>query len=91
MALNKRTWTVQDIAHHRNGIAGEGFYVLLFTSEGESLVGIVFEAPGHCAVFNPGRLYEGTIAFGENSYRGDVFERWLREQIQTFEAGRSLT
>src|SRR5574343_542913 len=77
---------VKDVAWHRNGISGEPFAVVLFTHEGnripeDLMVGIVFQSEGHVAVFNVARLAQGDIKFASNSYRGDRFERELREAV----------
>ena len=73
------------IAGHRNGVGGWPFDVVLLEDGGEhgSLkVGIVFEEPGQCAVLDVGKLAEGNVRFGENSWRGDVYEWALREAIR---------
>lgn len=75
---------VIDIAHHRNGICGAPFHVVLFRDTGDEntrKVGILFEEPYHCAVLDVVKLAEGRIAFGVNSYRGDRFEFPLRRAI----------
>ena len=72
------------IARHRNGICGAPFYVVLFhdSEPSESYkLGIVFDSPSHIAILEFGRLVSGSIAFGENSYRGDVYEAPLRAAI----------
>ena len=77
---------VIEIASHRNGVGGWPFDVVLFEDGGEhgSLkVGIVFEEPaGQCAVLDVGKLAAGDVRFGENSWRGDVYEKALREVIR---------
>lgn len=75
-----------DMAHHRNGICGAPFHVFLFDDvedENTRKVGILFDNPYHCAVLDVAKLAQGTIAFGFNSYRGDVFEQALRPLINT--------
>ncbi len=74
---------VHEVAYHRNGIAGEGFHAVRFTDResGEPLVGIVFDAPMATAVLNVFKLFQGNITFGENSYRGDVYDAQLRAAI----------
>jgi hypothetical protein len=81
--MRKRTVNVriEDWAYHRNGISGAPFHVVLFDDVGDEntrKVGILFEAPHHCAVLDVAKLAAGNIAFGFNSYRGDVFEDTLR-------------
>jgi hypothetical protein len=71
-------------AHHRNGICGAPFNVVLFGDtgpEGSRKVAILFEEEGHCAVLDVAKLAAGDIAFGSNSWRGDVFEPSLRQAI----------
>jgi hypothetical protein len=76
-------------AHHRNGICGAPFHVVIFRDsgpEGSRKVAIVFDEPHHCAVLDIAKLAIADIAFGSNSYRGDVFERSLREATRIAEA-----
>ncbi len=70
-------------AHHRNGIDGAPFNVVLFKVQGErgTKVGIVFDNPGHCAVLDVTLLVAGDIAFGSNSWRGDQHEPQLRQAL----------
>jgi hypothetical protein len=73
-----------DIAHHRNGICGIPFAVVLFTDtgpEGSRKVAILFEHEGYCAVLDVDKLAQRDIAFGSNSWRGDRFEQPLRKAI----------
>lgn len=77
---------VHAIAHHRNGVCGESFYVVTFTStDGKAMLATVFEGSGRVAVLCVGLLAEGNIAFGENSWRGDRFEPELRGAIEAWE------
>jgi hypothetical protein len=79
----KCPFTITEIAHHRNGICGAPFDVLLFR-EGESrMIGIVFERESYCAVFDIAKLAAGDIAFGSNSWRGDKYEEALRTCIKS--------
>ncbi len=76
---------IVDFDHHRNGISGAPFHVVLFddvADENTRKVGILFDAPHHCAVLDVSKLARGSIAFGINSYRGDVFEHSLRQAIR---------
>ncbi len=71
-------------AYHRNGISGAPFHVFLFDDTGDEntrKVGILFEAPHHCAVLDVAKLAGGSIGFGLNSYRGDCFEPALRKAL----------
>lgn len=52
------------------------------SEDDSNMMAMVFEAPGHVAVFNMDKLKEGVIAFFENSYRGDMFESQLRKAIK---------
>jgi hypothetical protein len=75
---------VTDWDHHRNGICGAPFHVVLFDDveeENTRKVGILFEQRYHCAVLDVARLSAGSIGFGFNSYRGDFFEEALRSHL----------
>lgn len=73
---------VENIVRHRNGICGAPFDVVLFRDPNEGrMLGVVFEQPYHVAVFNLDKLALGNIAFGVNSWRGDVYEPFLRQAI----------
>ena len=77
--------TIIAFAHHRNGICGTPFDVILFEDtgpEGSRKVAILFEPEGHCAVLDVDKLAAGDIAFGSNSWRGDRFEASLRKAIR---------
>jgi hypothetical protein len=73
-------------AHHRNGVHGASFDLVLFEDRGlerSRKVGILFEQPHHCAVLDVDKLAQGDIAFGSNSWRGDEYERDLRNAIDS--------
>jgi hypothetical protein len=73
---------IESIEHHRNGICGAPFHVLLFRDPDEGrMLGIVFERDYHVAVFNLDLLAAGIIAFGVNSWRGDRYEPFLRMAV----------
>lgn len=72
---------VISLVRHRNGICGAPFNVILFDDGESRKIGIVFDAPHHCAVLDLAKLAAGDIAFGSNSYRGDSFEPALRRII----------
>jgi hypothetical protein len=77
--------TIIDIAFHRNGISSAPFDVVLFEDqgpEGSRKVAILFEEPGQCAVLDVAKLAQGDIKFGSNSWRGDRFEKALRQAIR---------
>jgi hypothetical protein len=76
-----------DIAHHRNGVSGAPFDVVLFKErgrDGSRKVAILFEEQSHCAVLDVAKLAEGDIAFGSNSWRGDDYEPDLKDAISAF-------
>ena|SRR5260370_18901112 len=78
---------VINIDHHRNGICGAPFDVVLFDDqgpEGSRKVAILFEQEYHCAVLDVTKLAAGDIAFGSNSWRGDRFEPFLRRAAAAF-------
>lgn len=89
--MSKSTYTpprirVIDFDRHRNGIDGAPFHVALFDDiddENTRKVAVIFDHPQHCAVLDVGKLAEGRIAFGINSYRGDQFESALRKAINS--------
>jgi len=76
---------VREVAHHRNGISGEPFYVVTFENDGDEMVGIVFEEQSHVAVFDRKLLGKGAIGFVKNSWRGDHFEKDLRKVVTDYE------
>ena len=75
--------------YHRNGCCGAPFHVAIFDAmEGDDttrMVGVVFDQDAHVAVFDLAKLAAGDIAFGSNSYRGDWYEKPLREAIKAAE------
>ena len=74
---------IEIIEHHRNGVAGAPFHVLVFQDPDEGrMLGIVFQEQYHVAVFNLEKLAQGNIAFGGNSWQGDRYEPHLRKAIQ---------
>ena len=83
---------ILDIAHHRNGVHGASFAVVLFKDrgpEGGRKVGIVFDEPNHCAVLDVAKLAASVIRFGENSWRGDHYEPALRQALASTLAKRN--
>lgn len=78
------------VAYHRNGVSGEGFHVVTFDykdrprAKRRRMMAIVFGYDRCCvAVVDLDMAANDQIAFGENSWRGDDFEGWLRKQITT--------
>ena len=73
---------IENIQLHRNGVTGAPFHVLIFRGTDEDrMLGIVFEKKSHVAIFNLDKLAVGNIAFGVKSWRGDHYERPLRNAI----------
>lgn len=77
---------IEAIDHHRNGVSGESFYVVLFSfkedGQHHNMVGILFHESGQCAVLDRDETAKGNIAFARgNSWRGDHFEGDLRAAI----------
>lgn len=72
---------------HRNGVAGVGFYAILFRDETEKrdMVASLFDEGGYCAVYDVNELAKGNIAFAQgNSWRGDQYEDALRPLLDAF-------
>ena len=79
--------TILEVAHHRNGVCGVPFHVIRFEEDDQVMVGIVFEGSGRVAVLGVDLLHQGTIAFAENSWRGDTFEFALRAAVEAYDNG----
>ena len=82
--------TIKEIAYHRNGIGGDGFYVVLFNwREGRKtrhMFATLFDEHGQCAVLDTDETAQGNVAFANgNSWRGDDFEDDLRDAITAWE------
>ncbi len=75
---------VLEVARHRNGgEEGEPFHVVTFDLEdGRPMIAIVFDEPGHVAVLDRVKAGLGEIAYGANSWRGEVYEEALRRAIR---------
>jgi hypothetical protein len=77
--------SIMQIAFHRNGVSGVPFYAIQFhDSETGNALATVFPEAGVVAVISIDRLPGAGVTFGENSWRGDHFEPWLREQIARY-------
>lgn len=75
-----------DASFHRNGIAGQGFYAILFKDRDKTMIASLFDDPGYCAVYEVSQLQEGNIKFAKgNSWRGDHYEGKLRALLEKFE------
>lgn len=86
---------LQGIARHRNGMSGVPFHVVIFRDDdGASMVAVVMDGTTEqtpcpaVAVFNRVKIGSGDIAFGSNSFRGDVYTPWLCQQIAAWENSR---
>lgn len=90
---------VTRVAHHRNGVDGAPFYVVLFDALDETVPGdkplkrgyvaTVFDRPGQVAVLQLLKLQNAIIDFGQNSWRGDYYEPALRRAIAQYERDRT--
>lgn len=75
---------ITDMEHHRNGVGGMPFMVAIVddASEGDTKLVIMFKEPGHTAVLSLDLLLQNEdIRFGSNSWRGDHYERALRDKL----------
>jgi hypothetical protein len=72
-------------------VSGEPFCVVKFTEGTTPMLGIVFDAPHHVAVFNLRLLHNGDIAFGSNSFRAEDYEKPLRTAIAQWEKRQEAT
>jgi len=77
---------IKNIAGHRNGCTGTYFYVVLFTikngRKNRNMMATVFQEPGNVAVLDVDETKAGNIEFGMgNSWRGDTYEKELRQAI----------
>jgi hypothetical protein len=84
--MKKEDIVIKQVANHRNGIFGEPFDVVLFDyTEDEKvhpMVAIMFDS-NQCAVLDVDETKAGNIFFAcGNSWRGDVFEPFLRNTIE---------
>lgn len=90
--------TVLAIDHHRNGVAGQGFYVMLFTTPdvpNETMLAISFECEdpelknyheGEIAILSVDKLAEKNIEFAKgNSFRYEFFEKEIKNAINNYE------
>ena len=84
------TRKLETIAYHRNGVCGEGFYVLTFKDKVDgyhhNMMAVVFhsqERPFNpaVAVFDRDLIAKGDISFGSNSWRGDHWADWCYAEI----------
>lgn len=76
--------TIVDSASHRNGVGGNPFRVAVVKdgNDHDHKLVIMFEDQYSTAVLSLDQLFSNqTIAFGENSYRGDLFDDALRDKL----------
>jgi hypothetical protein len=73
------------IEYHGNGENGTPFHAVLFCDlDYGNMLGVVFDHPGQVAVFNVGQLANGSIAYGVNTWNGDVYEPYLRTAVENY-------
>jgi len=82
--------TINKVSHHRNGVCGIGFTVILFTdnelNEGPMVATISDDDKLACHVLNVGELVKGNIEFARgNSFRGDLYVNALLAGVESFE------
>lgn len=86
-----RKITIERVASHRNGIAGEPFHVILFRDEENTpFLGIVFADYGKVAVLERTLLAQDKIDFFVNSWRGDEYESALRRAVADYRLAQQL-
>ena len=76
---------ILNVAHHRNGCSGNSFYVVSFRDGRQKMIGVVFEERGNVAIFDSSLLALDVIGFGENSWRGDDYETFLRAATKAYD------
>lgn len=83
MSFDPNKLQIIDMDYHRNGVSGLPFRVALVDDANESDVKVVimFEAEGHTAVLSLNKLMDEDISFGSNSWRGDLYEEALRQEM----------
>jgi hypothetical protein len=75
------------IDYHRNGVCGTGFFVVIFNHESDkNMVATIFPEIGSISVLKIDLLAKKNIEFGENSWRGDTYEHWLRGECEKWTA-----
>ena len=81
---------ILEVAHHRNGVSGQSFHAVRFTTPDApgAFLATVFPRKKHIAVINTDLLVTCGVRFAENSWRGDEFESDLRTAITAWERGR---
>ena len=72
------------VSYHRHDGDGMTFHAVLFTDRGPDggrKLAILFDESTHVAVLDLDLLAAGNIAFGSNSWRGDLYAAPLRAMI----------
>lgn len=82
--------TINKVSHHRNGVCGVGFTVILFIdnelNDGPMVATISDDDHLACHVLNVGELVKGNIEFARgNSFRGDRYVDALLAGAESFE------
>jgi len=73
---------VKKVAHHRNGVGGQPFWVVLFKDGKRNMMAVAFEdQPESIAVLDTDLLAQGNIKFGENSWRHETYAAAIQDAI----------
>lgn len=91
----KKNTEIEDVQHHRNGVGGEPFDVVLFrwtddSGKRRNMVAVSFPddeggSNPRVAVLDRDLLANGNARFCENSWRGDHFAHEVRAAIKARE------
>jgi len=89
---------VLEIAYHRNGVGGNGFYVIKFrhyNNPDTTMLAIYFseddkEITGNIAIIDMSLLYQGIIG-AENKWRGDMYESFISEAVKTYQTNKLIS
>ena len=87
--------TINKVSHHRNGVCGVGFIVILFTDneldDGPMVATISDDDKLACHVLNVGELVKGNIEFAHgNSFRGDRYVDELMRLAEEFDTRKDV-
>jgi len=87
---------IEEVAYHRNGVAGIGFHAVAFTCpEHGPMLATVFPGRGRVAVYHRGLLAKGLMGGSaadddtRNAWRGDRYEDELRAAVRAWEKARA--
>jgi len=86
---------VLEIAYHRNGVGGNGFYVIKFRhyeNLDTTMLAIYFAEDdkaitGNIAIMDINLLNQGIIG-PENKWRGDMYEPFISEAVKTYQTNK---